>query len=375
MKLLALLLIALPLCASAGESQFASRLAIGETRNRGMVFAVVPDIQNYCASWDPSADSNPPAADRADGIRQLELMVRDIIDERVEFVLQVGDIADTMGGVDENGNAGYLDDPNNFTANFARYDGELQCSYDHFFKLLRAANIPVLWVAGNHDSCVDLERIMPVSLFRLFSYYSADQSRAARCSAAALVDTMQRSALFSTTIGPICAVGGRYNGPENDATDIAWVNGAVGCGAGHPTILMNHNGVGFETATYGGAANDEVFMGVHGHTVPLGLVVSDLTASGGHELYKVGVNYQESSRNCQGFPIPQDPGAAMHTGVGAWARIRLVPETSSFDIQVRMAVFGGTATRPTCSYNANPANGTYVFSPTLCSRFPSMGGC
>jgi hypothetical protein len=371
-----ILLLLLTSLARAGDVS-TSQGAIGASENEGLTFCGIPDLQNYCASWDPSADSVPPQADRAEGIRQLRLMAEDIIAERPEFCIQVGDITDTTGGSDSDGTAGHLDDLDNYVVNRARYDGEWQCVYDNLFKLLYAANIRVLEDNGNHDSCIDHERTLPAATFATRSYYHSHQARAARCgSGGTHTDTMQRAALFTTSIGNICAVAGRFNGAENDATDIAWVNAAVGCGGTTPTILSNHNGLGFTDATYGGAANSEVFAALSGHFTPLGLGGSLQTASGGHQLASIGLNWQESSRNCQNYPTPSDQGAAMHTGVGFWVKFRLVPRTSTLHMHARSPVFGGAnKVRLGCNYNEITQNGALTFSPTLCSRFPTLKGC
>jgi len=277
---------------------------------------------------------------------------------------------------DTEATSGHLDDPDTFTALPTRYSLEWLCVKENFVDPIEAAGIPVFGINGNHDSCVDHERTFPAAAFVLKSYYYDHQARAARCGSG-FTDTMQRAALFSTSIGSICVVGMRYNGTENDATDIAWVNSTIGCGAAHPTIIMNHNGVGLTDATYNAAGNEEVFMAVFGHQTPLGLTaaVQTVSGSGSHKLGLIGANWQESSLNCQGVPDGVHPGIAMHTGIGWWVKLKIVPRTSTIHVQARSPVLGGAGSNLACSYNNVYQSGALVFSPTLCSRFPTLKGC
>ena len=363
--------ISLFVCAQAMGGVLSSSLPrAGE--NEGLSFAGVPDLQNYCSAWDPTADVQPPGVplfNRAEGIRQLRALANDIVAERPEFVIQVGDWTDTTGGADQgNGTWGQTDDPDTFTTRRDRYVGEWQCVLDNFVRIIEAAGIPMLGVLGNHDSCVDHERAFPVAAFRLASYYFSDSSRASRCGGS-FTDTVQRAALFSTSIGNICAVAIRSAEDDDDATDIAYVNGAVGCGGSWPTIDVRH--ASESSADYQGVANSENFLTMGGHIVPLGLQTSIFVTAGGHEVADVVQDWQEQSLNCQ---QPVAGGSGMHTGVGWWVKYRLVPRTSQLYVQARSPLFGGDAANP-CSYPGTQANAVLTYSPTLCSRFPTLKGC
>lgn len=329
-----------------------------------LVIAAVPDLQNYCSSELLKIQK------RSLGIEQLQKLTQDVIAMKPDFVLQVGDITDNTGGPDQNRVGADADDPDTFVTTPARYREEIDCVKENFFDRLDAAGIPWLAVSGNHDSYRDFERGLPAAAFMAKSWGYAVQSRQDAWHKG-FADTEQRAALFQTSIGPICAVGGDYT---MDAIDKAWVAKQIGCGAGHPTISLRHYGACSAEMGVNRAENAAVFLCLWGHAVPRipGVMqeVKLVKTPGGFEALDVFTNSQEVSLNCGGG---KTDGTSMHTGVGWWTLIRVVPARSEVTVTARSPIFPGKDTDPKCGNTYR--NGTFTFAPSLCSRFPDLPGC
>lgn len=364
-KLAALALAAAMLCASgavAGGSSPPGVTFKGRTYDAELWAAVVPDPQNYCSA---SIDiANPTAADLAEGARQLNIMVDDIVAMRPDFVLITGDLGDQSNGT------GY--DPNdidNFTTRPDRY-AESVCQRTNMTDRFDEAGIPWLTVFGNHDSYRDAERVWPRAEFMLKSYAYAAQNEVDRWHAG-FADTEQRAALFQTPIGPICAVGLDYQmDPTGGVLDNDWATTNYGCGANHPTISVRHYGPAVENDDI---AYNELFLHVYGHATAVSVYQTvTLTANGGaFEMYDLFTNSQESSLDC-GAGTSHD-GRSVHTGTGWWTVVRVVPEVNTITVQARDSMRGGQSGPSRCGWLYE--NTIISYSPSLCTRFPSMKGC
>ena len=322
---LLLALALLPACATrAGDSP-------------ALVIAAVPDLQNYCSSEVLKIQK------RSVGIDQLRQLTRDVIATKPDFVLQVGDLSDTTGGPDQNGVAADADDPDTFVTTPERYAQEMACVKENFFDALDAAGIPWLAVSGNHDSYRDFERALPAAAFLAKPYAYAVQSRVDAWHKG-FTDTEQRAALFPTPIGPICAVGGDFT---MDATDQAWVAAQIGCGASHPTISLRHWGACLDAMGLGKPENAEIFLCLDGHVTPkIPGVMQNANVRklrGGFEALDVFTNSQEVSLACGGG---NTDGTSMHTGVGWWTLIRVVPGEERAERDGALAALSRQGLRP-----------------------------
>jgi len=329
-----------------------------------LLIAAVPDLQNYCSSEVLKIQK------RSVGIDQLRKLTRDVIAMKPDFVLQVGDITDTTGGPDQNGVSADADDPDTFVTTPERYAQEVICVKENFFDALDAAGIPWLAVSGNHDSYRDFERALPAAAFLAKPYAFAVQSRVDVWHKG-FTDTEQRAALFQTPIGPICAVGGDYT---MDSTDQAWVEKQIGCGASHPTIALRHYGACLDAMGLAKPENAEIFLCLDGHVVPkIPGVMQDVNlrkTRGGFEALDVFTNSQKVSLACGGG---NTDGTSMHTGVGWWTLIRVIPGESALTVTARSPLFPGKDGDPSCGNTY--VNGTWKLDPSFCSRFPGGPGC
>lgn len=338
------------------------RTYVGRQYTAELWICVIPDVQNYCSSAIGLA--NPTVADYAEGVRQLAIMSADIIAMRCDFALQVGDIQDQAGSTGNDATDG-----DHYVTNPARY-AEATCIRENLFDKLDEAGIPWLAVTGNHDSYRDFERAFPRSEFLLKSYAYSAQNEVDRWHAG-FSDTEQRAALFSTSVGPVCAVGSDYVLDAAGGTlDVDYQTASYGCGAGHPTIGVRHWGV---MAGMSSAANNEVFMVLNGHKTspPPYQTVTDTAQAGGFHTIDVLTNSQESSLDC-GAGTHND-GTSVHTGTGWWTTVQIVPEANVVAIQARDSLRGGQAGPSRCGWTYN--NAVVNLATSLCTRFPTMVGC
>jgi hypothetical protein len=276
--------------------------------------AIVPDTQNYVTTID--------AGDPAVRLALIRAMVDDIIAWRPDFVIQVGDLTDSTGGADQNGN-GFLDDDFD-TGSYPNHQ-EWVTIRTEMFDRFEAAGIPYLGSTGNHDSAVDFEIHFPASAFAAKPYFHAVNTRPGPW-ADPEPNTTERAALFPTPIGPLCVIALPFRGPAA-GIDTAWVLAQIGCGGGHPTIVEQHGGLSqpVRHAIDGAplAVSQLVIATVYGHVTPTPgpnatmLFQNQATAT----RINVFANWQELTFG--------GPGGTNHTGYSWWAKWELDPADSS----------------------------------------------
>jgi hypothetical protein len=339
--------------------------------------ALIPDPQNYC-STDRLDAKGFQIHDEKIALEQLDAQIDDVIAQRPDFALVLGDLTDTTGGPDQNRAGGNRDDAS--SAGLPR-DAEWSCYVEHVPKRLEAAKIPYLEVTGNHDSCVDYERWRPRAEFLKRPWAYAAEALAGGCGKD-LPNTEQRAALFPTPATPICVIGVDYNSNTGTA-EREFVAANLGCGGDHPTIILRHSNAA-QGRWMDDAANDAIFMTVEGHFVgrlPF-TTMSDpgpRTARGGFQYVYAMINMQEVSEGGRGTPCAkaaQAPrGSCMHTGLSWWALATIAPATSAIAIEPRAPWLGGRSTSHLPALYPVPGPRAVTLSPSWCERFPRTKGC
>lgn len=370
------LALAVPVFAgtTSGSFDFVSFGGEGTPRIRAKI-AVLPDLQNYCTSVTGNdLPSGPTAAELAIGPNQLDQLAADVIAWDPDFVLQTGDVADQSGSNESEG--GGVDDPNDLDNSvlFPLRYGEYACIKTHLFDKLDAAGIPWLAASGNHDSYRDFELAFPRTEFLAKSYAYSAQNEVDRWHAG-YNDTEQRAALMPTPIGTICAVTEDYQiDPAGGTLDASYFVGAIGCGAGRPTIGVRHFGA---LSGMTDAANAEFFMRVNGHatpTIPGSMqTVSNYGTPGGFEIVDLFTNSQELSLTCGPTGATPGDGTDIHTGGTWWTMVEIVPAENAIFVQARNPIYGGTSRDPKCGNSYE--NAVVTLSPSFCTRFPGGPGC
>ena len=309
--------------------------------------ALVPDTQNYVTTID--------AGDDAVRAKLLDAMVNDIVAYHPDFVLQVGDLTDSTGGPDQNGAARLADDPNHYGQ---PQDAEWARIRQRMFDRLDAEGIPHFEVVGNHDSCVDFERWFPARDFLARPWGKDVDLRPKACGAGA-VDTTHRQALFETPIGTICVVGAPFN--QTDA-DWPWIVSHLGCGAGRPTILVQHAGTYGPIAAAAQAEKDALVMVSNGHYTCTGCVMSrqSVVSNAGLSLITTFTDWQETSFGA--------PGGANHTGLSWWSSLEIDPKANTSTILAHNPYLGGIHDSPTPSAYRN-ANDSVPLPYDWCAKF------
>ncbi|HTO53053.1 MAG TPA: metallophosphoesterase [Myxococcota bacterium] len=280
--------------------------------------AIIPDTQNYDTTIDPGDD--------AMRVKLLDAMVDDIVAWKPDFALQLGDLTDSTGGLDQ-GAQGWLDDDPNSKSQ--PNDAEWKRIRTKLFDRLDAAGIPHLEVVGNHDSGVDFVRWFPAAEFEKRPWFYAMLTRKPAWKDP-VQDTTQRAALMPTPIGTICVIGQPFTG-QHGLFDTDWMVNQIGCGAGRPTILVQHGGLTAEPLAALRGAPDEkralVIATVEGHFVCTNCVLMGQNAWPAALLpsaVKVRANWQETSFG--------GPGGTNHSGLSWWAKWTLDPKAGTSNL-------------------------------------------
>jgi 3',5'-cyclic AMP phosphodiesterase CpdA len=277
--------------------------------------AIIPDTQNYDTTIDPGDD--------AMRVKLLDAMVDDILAWKPDFALQLGDLTDSTGGLDQGNRAWLDDDPN---SQGQPNDAEWKRIRTKLFDRLDAAHIPHLEVVGNHDSGVDFVRWFPPDEFQKRPWFYALLSRKPAWQDPA-ADTTQRAALMPTPAGTICVIGQPFTG-QHGTIDSDWMVNQIGCGAGRPTILVQHGGLTFQALSALGGAPPEtralVIATVEGHFVCMNCALMAQDRWRDQRLpaaLQIRANWQETSFGA--------PGGTNHTGLSWWAQWTLDPKAGT----------------------------------------------
>jgi hypothetical protein len=328
-------------------------LAAGSAHAATARIAVVPDVQNYDTTIDPGDDTMR--------LRLLNAMVADILNWKPDFVVQVGDLTDSTGGADQMAQGWLDDDPN---SSGASNDAEWKRIRTKMFERFDEAGIPHLEVVGNHDSGVDYARYFPAAEFQARPYFYALLTRKPAW-ADPIPDTTQRAALMPTPIGTICVIGQPFQG-QHGTIDTAWLVATIGCGAGRPTILVQHGGLTSPVLNALAAAPPEtralVIAAVSGHFVCTGCVMMSQVPFGTFGLVnalKLETNWQETSFG--------GPGGTNHTGLSWWSKWTLDPKASTSTLLAHNPYLGISDAPPDAGYTNQ--NGTIALPFKGCTMF------
>jgi hypothetical protein len=331
----------------------AQLLAAGAAPAGTARIAIVPDVQNY--------DTTIDAGDDAMRVKLLDLMVGDILDWKPDFVIQVGDLTDSTGGPDQMMNGWLDDDPN---SKGAPNDAEWKRIRTRMFDRFDAAGIPHLEVVGNHDSGVDFARYFPATEFQARPYFYAVLSRKPAWKDP-VADTTQRAALMPTPVGTICVIGQPFEG-QGGSIDTDWLLATIGCGAGRPTILVQHGGLTSQVLSALARAPVEtralVIASVEGHFVCTGCALMSqalLKSPGLENALRLRANWQETSFG--------GPGGTNHTGLSWWAKWTLDPKAGTSTLTARNPYLNSSNARLDAGYVNE--NGTRKLPFSGCSMF------
>ena len=330
-------------------------LALAASASAGTArIAVVPDVQNYDTTIDPGDD--------AMRVKLLDLMVDDIVAWKPDFAVQVGDLTDSTGG-DDQMTRGWLDDDPNSQGTPS--DAEWKRIRTKMFERFDAAGIPHLEVTGNHDSGVDFARHFPADEFKARPYFFALLSRKPAWRDP-VADTTQRAALMPTPIGTICVIGQPFMG-QHGRIDTSWLLAQIGCGAGRPTVLVQHGGLTPDVlAALAGAPPETrslLIASVEGHFVCTGCVLMSqlkYARPGLEKALQIRANWQETSFGA--------PGGTNHTGLSWWAQWTIDPKAGKSILMAHNPYLGTSNARLDAGYtNANgpislPFDGCGLFS-------------
>lgn len=316
-------------------------------------------MQNYVTTIDPGDDSVR--------VKLLDAMVRDILAWKPDFVVQVGDLTDSTGGPDQ-GTTGWLDDDPNMQGR--PNDAEWKRIRTRMFDRFDAASIPHLEVTGNHDSGVDYGRWFPAEEFQARPYFYALLSRKPAWQDK-IADTTQRAALMPTPIGTICVIGLPFEGQRQSGIDTDWLVAKIGCGAGRPTILVQHGGVThpvIAALVRAPAETRAVVIGsVEGHFTCTGCVMMSQTVArtaGLKDALQIRANWQETSFGA--------PGGTNHTGMSWWAQWTIDPKAGTSTLTARNPYLGMSNAPIDAGYRNE--NGTIPLAFDGCARFTCAGG-
>ena len=319
--------------------------------------AVIPDVQNYVTTID--------GGDMAIRAKLLDEMTSDIIAWKPDFAVQVGDLTDSTGGMDQNG-MGYLDDDPNSKG--LPQDEEWKRIRTQLFDRLDAAKIPHLEVAGNHDSGVDYARWFPADEFKARPWFYAMLSRKPAWKDP-IADTTQRAALMPTPIGTICVIGQPFQGASRGTIDTDWLVAQIGCGARRPTVLVQHGGLTQPVTAALAKAPQEtkslVIATVEGHFVCTGCVMMSQFATRGMGLdaIQIRANWQETSLG--------PPGGTNHTGLSWWAQWTLDPKAGKSILVAHNPHLGTSNAKLDAGYTNQ--NGPIPLPFKGCERFDCGG--
>lgn len=318
--------------------------------------AITGDVQNYVVQ---------------DGTHHLPtqqalatLLVDDIIRRRPDFVLTAGDLTGQTGGADQNcGAYSPYDDWDALTIFGGIFEVEWTRFKAWFYDRFGAAGIPYEFTLGNHDSCLDLERLFPAASFIATAWGEEVDSIPNACgggsagicggqppaSTPTSTGTWNRRSLMTTPIGTICIV---TTVDHVGAAGLAWVYAAIGCGAGRPTIVMVHSTVipGLLNSSTTATQRGDLVIYLYGHFVCSGpsCVMSGAQFDTAHfanltSTAFVGVNTQEV-----GFGNAYSDGGAPtnHTGLAWWTMLTIDPCANTISLQAHNPYLTDTSESP-----------------------------
>ena len=103
-----------------------------------------------------------------------------------------------------------------------------------FWKIIRASGVPYLPVPGNHDPPKLFRRLLTSLEFTGAPFFHAQEG----------TRKQENAILFKTPTGkPFCALNlGEGVVFQSTPVEVRWAIHNVGCGGGHPTILIQHGG-------------------------------------------------------------------------------------------------------------------------------------
>jgi hypothetical protein len=326
---------------------------------------LIPDTQNYCSS-SPTGLSNPSIAEQNAGPEAAAYLVADIISLQPDFCIQLGDIADQAGSNNTDD-----EDADNKVTNPPKWS-EYECIKKHIATPLKNAGIRVLWLTGNHDSYLDVENAFSRAEFLAEDFAYSAQNEINRW-VVGKNDTEQRTALFQSGIGPICAVTGDYTIDSAGGTlDVDYMDANIGCGAGWPTIGASH--AGSISIIYDSTEHYEVFLNAYGHFINgSALDAQFVTVTGGFTYANVFTNGQEAFYGCAfNDNPPRPPEWLIHTGVGHWTFVDIIPSLNSIYVQSRNSL-DHIWNDHHCNYALSALRSTFALP--FCTRFPAARGC
>lgn len=236
-----------------------------------------------------------------------------------DAILSLGDISDV-------GDATVALDPDYATL-FPEEKLMWDLSFD-VWSLIKSSGIPSLPVRGNHDPRLLYRQLMETVMggTAMPFYYARESTRLINY--AILFPTNSGHSFCALALNSSAAAGTAVNNTERQ-----WIADNIGCGAGLPTILIQHEAISATgtlaaggtpslSALVGDAANNELFLIVGGHYVPTvpGTVSAQTTGAGGFDYWNIFSDYQEMNRHDTGAASsPQ--GATPSDGAGDYYTI------------------------------------------------------
>lgn len=252
---------------------------------------------------------------------------------RCDAIISLGD----MNDID---NAEIAVDPSygSLTAKRAR---EVDTVSD-FWQIIKASGIPYLPLRGNHDGRSLYQRLMTTVLSFSSSsfYYGIEPSR-----------QIQYGIVFPTATGKsFCVLGGNSQQSSDTAinnTEASWLNANIGCGAGLPTIIVQHESVQFGGAFGTSATPSWATITANGANTPLIMIAGGHytpatpgqeayfvdPGAGGFSYFKLVSDYQEMNRH--GNALVETPmGVSASDGAGdTYTIMRIQPQVSKVSFQ------------------------------------------
>ena len=245
---------------------------------------------------------------------------------RCDVILSFGDMSDVQDGI-------VATDPS-----YAQLDANSRHQIDvvaEFWTIIRASGIPFLPLPGNHDPTKTYRDLMTgVLSFQSLPFYYAHEP----------TKTLEYAIRFPTATGKqLCVIGLMSDSslsPDTlDLTQSNWVLSTIGCGAGLPTIVVQHEGStlasqldlvapsgvlnpGDPANVVLDPGNSEVFLIAGGHflTTPSTKAFSGSAGPGGFDYLALYSNWQNLPRHDLGGTCPAcvPYGNSTRDSAGLW---------------------------------------------------------
>jgi hypothetical protein len=202
---------------------------------------------------------------------------------------------------------------------------------EDFWRIIRASGIPYLPVPGNHD---------PPKLFRRL-VSSLELTSAPFFHAQEPTRKQENAILFKTPTGvPFCALN-LSEGIVFKATkaEVRWVVDHVGCGGGHPTILIQHGGVFGprlmgntpEVVMQAAATTDEIVIVAGGHWgSPVSTKLERRNGVNDRQQFLLYSNWQEVAIHTGGAESRPHGATELYGGGIYYTVVRIDPVAKTF---------------------------------------------